>query len=76
MTEAKNMMSPATRRSKPAAGDQSLDRSEREANQIKEALVAGDRALNNEESIGAKNHKKEGQVSDLIYYNIITRLNL
>ena len=55
------MMSPATRRSKPTV-DQSLDRSEREANQIKEALVAGDRALNTEESLGARNHKKEGQV--------------
>ena len=56
-------MSPTTRRN----NKESLDRSEREANQIKEALMAGaDRAgqntNNNEDSNGNKNIKKEGQV--------------
>ena len=66
MTDAKNgqTMSPTTRRtnSKPS---ESLDRSEREVNQIKETLVAGDRAQNNEDANDNKNIKKEGQVSSV-----------
>ena len=62
MVEAKNTaVQSGTRRSKP----ESLDRSEREANSIKETLIEGENNNDNNEGSQGKEKKKEGQVRSL-----------